>query len=229
MCDQRGRCGAAGAGVVLHDRRLAPRRRQPPGQGPGDDIDAPAGPERIDDPYRAVRKGLVVDHGRGGHRRLSSTRPGGTVMPPAPRDRGRAPWPPGWGIVKAHPEICSWHRIAVVRRNACRSASLPRPQLSTPRCRRSPALRGFLAGCRSRRFRGNRSPLRRGGPRSRAAAGVREECSGSTASWLNVSCWLRRTGSDVAPVCPICPRLAACPVMRHAGRGERAAPDAAGG
>ena len=82
MCDQRGRCGAAGARVVLHDRRLTLRRRQPPGQSPGDDIDAPAGPEWIDDPYRAVRKGLVVDHGRRGHRRLSSTRPGETVIPP---------------------------------------------------------------------------------------------------------------------------------------------------
>jgi hypothetical protein len=62
MCDQRGRCGAAGARVVLHDRRLTPRRRQPPGKSPGDDIDAPADPKWIDDPYRAVRKGLVVDH-----------------------------------------------------------------------------------------------------------------------------------------------------------------------
>ena len=159
MCDQRGRCGAAGARVVLHDRRLAPRRRQPAGKSPGDDIDAPAGPEWIDDPYRAVRKGRVVGHGRGGHRRLSPTQPGDTVMPPASQDRGRAPWPPGWESSKRnHRSVRGilrrrWPAMPVVQYLA------PAAQLSTPRGQRQ---RRFAAPRRLQvaALQRYRSPLR---------------------------------------------------------------------
>jgi hypothetical protein len=63
------------------------------------------------------------------------------------------------------------------------------PHSLSPNCpRRGTGVNGgFPAGYRSRRSSGNRSPLRREGPRSRAGAGVREECSGSLVGRLNVS------------------------------------------
>jgi hypothetical protein len=120
----------------------------------------------------------------------------------------------GVGIVKAQPGICSWHPppspAGSTRRSVPRS---PQPNCPRPGAGVNGASR-LLAGYRSRRSSGNRSPLRRGGPRSRAGAGVLEECSGSFAGRLSVWCWLRRAGSDLVPVCPVCPGLAACPVMR---------------
>ena len=160
MCDQRGRCGAAGARVVLHDRRLTPRRRQPPGKSPGDDIDAPAGPEWIDDPYRAVRKGPVAGHGRRGHRRLSPTRPGETAMPPASQHRGWAPWPPGWESSKRN------HRSVrgIGRRRWPVIARRSVPRSLSPHCPpRGAGVNGasrLLAGHRPQRSSGNHSPLR---------------------------------------------------------------------
>ena len=60
---------ATSAGAAVSVARWSPRSpaypTPPPAswQEPGDDIDAPADPESIDDPYRAVRKGLVVEPG----------------------------------------------------------------------------------------------------------------------------------------------------------------------
>ena len=117
----------------------------------------------------------------------------------------------GVGIVKAQPEICSWHLTPSLAGSARRSV----PRSLSPNCpRRGAGVNGasrLLAGYRSRRSSGNRSPLRRGGPRSRAGAGIREQCSGSSAGRLSVSCWLRRASSDVVPVCPICPGTGGVP------------------
>ena len=106
----------------------------------------------------------------------------------------------GVGIVKAQPEICAWHLTPSLAGHARRSV----PRSLSPNCpRRGAGVNGasrLLAGYGSRRSSGNRSPLRRGGPRSRAGAGVREECSGSFAGRLSMSCWLRRADSDAVPV-----------------------------
>jgi hypothetical protein len=144
-----------------------------------------------------------VDHGRRGHRRLSPTRPGETVMPPAAQDRGRAPWPPGWESSKRNQGSVRgigrrrWPVMPVVQYLA---PSAPIVHAAVPA---STAIRG------SSPVTGRGAPAviaarcAGGGPRSRAGAGVREECLGSFAGRLNVSCWLRRAGSDGVPVCPI--------------------------
>jgi len=95
----------------------------------------------------------------------------------------------GVGIVKAQPQICSWHLTPSPAGNARRSV----PRSLSPHCpRRGAGVNGasrLLAGYRSRRSSGNRSPLRRAGPRSRAGAGVRIAALHRElpANWDNVS------------------------------------------
>jgi hypothetical protein len=66
----------------------------------------------------------------------------------------------GVGTVKTQPEICSWHLTPSLAGNARRSV----PRSLSPNCpRRGAGVNGasrLLAGYRSRRSSGNRSPLR---------------------------------------------------------------------
>jgi hypothetical protein len=168
------------------------------------------------DPHRPTAQGTHCPFPRQRHavanEFLSPTRPGDIVMPPASQDRGRAPWPPGWESSKRNQRS-----VRGIRRR--RWPVMPVVQYLAPS---APIVHAAVPA--STALRGSSPVTGRGAPAVTAA-----HCAGQGRGHVPVLAFVRiqevlpagsacragyaRPGSDVVPVCPICPRLAASPVM----------------